>query len=242
MPALVDIHPTIELDHTVERKNESQQHWAIKAAISDKLHSNSACVVAIETEKKTSDLIGDIRCQLSESPSDMPRQFVVEIETAASNKDRLRATIDHLRFGYSVYWVFTVDAHEARRETEDLLDEFVTSAPSLGVASLADGELALGTPIVWDEFSPPDPWLGRHELYVPTYNRWVDCFDHGDFAVDGNRVAIFRQPGSGEVYVCRYLENGQQTLPRRSLWQKEQFHERIREGKIERVSPVRGPP
>jgi len=74
-------------------------------------------------------------------------------------------------------------------------------------------ELSLGTPIVWDEFSPPDPWLGQHELYIPTYNRWVDWFDHGDFAVDGDRVAIFRQPNSGKMYVSRYLENGQQTLP-----------------------------
>ncbi|MFC7194166.1 hypothetical protein ACFQL4_04990 [Halosimplex aquaticum] len=242
MSALVDIHPTIQLDHTVERKNESQQHWAIKAAISDKLHSNPACVGAIETEKKTSDLIGDVRCQLSEPPLDMPQRFVVEIETAASNKDRLRATIDHLRFGYAVYWVFAVDAHEARRETEDLLDEFVTSAPSLGVASLADGEIALGTPIVWGKFSPPDPWLGRHKLYIPTHNRWVDCFDHGDFAVDGNRVAIFRQPDSGELYASQYLENGQQTLPGHFPWEKDQFQKSIREGEIERVSPVRGPP
>jgi len=118
MSSLVDIHPTLQLDHTVERKNESHKHWAIKAAISDKLRSDPACVGTIETEKKTSDLIGDIRCQLSESPPDMPQRFVVEIETAASNKDRLRATIDHLRFGYAVYWVFTVDAYEARRETE----------------------------------------------------------------------------------------------------------------------------
>jgi hypothetical protein len=123
MASSVDVHPTLQLDHAVERKNESQRHWAIKAAISEKLRSNPACVGAIETEKKTSDLIGDIRCQLSESPSEMPEEFVVEIETAASNKDRLRATIDHLKFGYAVYWVFTVDAHAARRETEALLEE-----------------------------------------------------------------------------------------------------------------------
>ena len=127
MSNLVDIHPTVRLDHTVERKNESHQHWAIKAAISNKLNSNSACVGDIETEKKTSDLIGDIRCQLSESPADMPERFAVEIETCASNKDRLRATIDHLRFGYAVYWVFTVDAHEDRRKTENLLDEYMSS-------------------------------------------------------------------------------------------------------------------
>lgn len=242
MSSLVDIHPTLQLDHTVERKNESHKHWAIKAAISDKLHSDPACVGTIETEKKTSDLIGDIRCQLSESPPDMPQRFVVEIETAASNKDRLRATIDHLRFGYAVYWVFTVDAYEARRETEDLLDEFMTSTPSLGVASLADGELAFGTPIVWDEFSPPDPWLGSHELYVPTYDRYVAFFSHGDFTVDGNRVTIYRQPGSGKLYASRYHQNGQQTLPDRFPWKKDEFLKKIREGEIERVSPVRGPP
>jgi hypothetical protein len=242
MSNLVDIHPTVRLDHTVERKNESHQHWAIKAAISNKLNSNSACVGDIETEKKTSDLIGDIRCQLSESPADMPERFAVEIETCASNKDRLRATIDHLRFGYAVYWVFTVDAHEDRRKTENLLDEYMSSTPSFGVTSLSDGELSLGTPIVWDEFSPPDPWLGQHELYIPTYNRWVDWFDHGDFAVDGDRVAIFRQPNSGKMYVSRYLENGQQTLPEHFPWKKDEFLEEVREGQIKRVSPVRGPP
>lgn len=242
MSNLVDIHPTIQLDHTVERKNESQQHWAIKAAISDNLHADPACLGAIETEKKTSDLIGDIRCQLSESPPDMPQRFVVEIETAESNKDRLRSTIGHLRFGYSVYWIFTVDTHEARRETEELFDEYISSTPSLGVASLADGELSLGTPIVWNEFSFPDPWLGQHELYVPTYNRGVKCYDHGDFAVNGDRVAIYRQPGSNDVYTSRYLKDGQQTLPEHSPWQKDQFQASIREGEVERVSPVRGPP
>lgn len=242
MSYLVDIHPTIQLDHTVERKNESQQHWAIKAAISDKLHSDPDCVGAIETEKKTSDLIGDIRCQLSESPPDMPQRFVVEIETAASNKDRLRATIDHLRFGYAVYWVFTVDDHEARRETEDLLDEFMTSAPSLGVASLADNELALGTPIVWDEFSPPNPWMGRHEFYIPTYDRYVSLYDFGDFIVDGDKVAIYRQPQGGEFFFAEYLDNSQQTLPCRVPWNAESFLDRIKTGEIERASPVRGPP
>jgi hypothetical protein len=242
MPNLVDIHPTIRLDHTVERKNESQQHWAIKAAISDKFHSDSACTGAIETEKKTSDLIGDIRCQLSESPPHMPQEFVVEVETAASNKDRLRATIDHLRFGYAVYWVFTVDAHEARRETEERLDEFMTSTPSLGVVSLGDGEFSLGTPIVWDEFSPPDPWLGRHELYVPTYNRHDNCFNHGDFMIDGDRVTIYRQPGSGKLYTSQYLKNGQQTLPTPSPSKTDDFLEGIQKGEIERISPVRGSP
>jgi len=86
--------------------------------------------------------------------------------------------------------------------------------------TLADGELAFGTPIVWDEFSPPDPWLGSHELYVPTYDRYVAFFSHGDFTVDGNRVTIYRQPGSGKLYASRYHQNGQQTLPDRFPWKK----------------------
>ncbi|MFC7018545.1 MULTISPECIES: hypothetical protein [Haloarcula] len=236
------VHPAITLDSSVQQQNESEQHWAVKAAICDRLRSDPDYIGTIETEKKTSDLIGDIRCQLSESPSHMPQRFVIEVETAASNKDRLRATIGHLRFGYSVCWIFTVDAHEERRETENILEEFTTSEPSLGVASLADGELSLGTPVRWDEFSPPTPWLGRHELYIPTYNRYVNCFNHGDFKIEGNRVTIYRKPGRGQMYVSWHLENGQQTLPKRAGWDIDEFLKDVQQGKIERVSPVRGPP
>jgi hypothetical protein len=242
MSELVDIHPTIRLDETVERTNESEQHWAIKSAICEKFRSDPACVGAIETEKKTSDLIGDVRAHLAESPPDIPEKFVVEIETPASNKDRLRATREHLKFGYAVYWVFCVNAHSNRRKTETLLAKYTDSRPSLGVVSLGDGELSLGTPVTWEEFSFPSPLLGRHELYVPTYDRGVEYFDHGDFLVDGDRVAIHRRPGSRLLYVAKYLEDGQQTLPRRSPWDTSEFFERIQEGEIERASPVRGTP
>jgi hypothetical protein len=84
--------------------------------------------------------------------------------------------------------------------------------------------------------------MGWHELYVPTYNRSVTCVNHGDFIVDGNRVTIYRQPGSGKLYVSQYLEDGQQTLPNQFPWKPGEFCEGVQEGKIERVSPVRGPP
>ena len=75
----------------------------------------------------------------------------MEVETPALDKDRRRATIDHLRHGYAVFWVFTVDAVEDRRETEQLLVENLSSWPSLGVASLVNGELSLGSPITWSK-------------------------------------------------------------------------------------------
>lgn len=242
MPDLSQIHPTIRLDHTVERQNESQHHWAIKAAIIDKLRSNPAYEGTIETEKKTGDRIADIRCQLTKSPPEIPRQFVIEIETDSSAKDRLAATADHLKFDHAVFWVFTLGALDERRKTEEILSDYMSTSPALGVASLADGELELGSPIVWDEFSLPSPILGRHELYIPTYDRSVGCYNHGDFEIDGERVAMFRRPGEGVVYISRYRENGQQTLPQLAPWRGKDLTRGIREGDIKRVSPVRGPP
>lgn len=238
----LDIHPTIQLDDEVEQKNESSRHWAIKAAIVERLRSDSSIEGIVDTERKTSDLIGDVLCELSESPPGIPNRFVVEIETPSSNKDRVRATCDHLRFGYSVYWIFTKDAASARQSTEDELSEYMTTPPSFGIASLEDGRISMGSPIVWDEFSLPTPWLGRHELYIPTYDRYVSCFNHGDFEVENERVTVYRRPSSGVLFVSRYLEDGQRTLPQRASWETKEFLTGIRTGEIERVSPVEGPP
>lgn len=242
MSDLLDIHPTLQLDHSVEQKNESRYHWAVKAAIVYRLRSNEAIVGTIETERKTGELIGDVRCHLTESPSNMPKRFVVEVETSDSEKDRRQATNDHLRHGYAVYWVFTVDAVEERRETEELLSEHLSSRPSLGVASLVDGELSLGSPIMWSEFEYQPPWLGDTELRIPTYDRYEDMYCHGDFDVDGQRVSIYRQPGSHELFLSQYVGDGQQTLPQRTSMSMDKLRQRIREGDVERQAPIRGPP
>lgn len=242
MSVLADIHPTLRLDHTVERKSESSHHWAIKAAIVDLLRSDSEMVGTIETERKTGELIGDIRCHLSNAPSEVPLRFVIEIETPASDKDRRQATIDHLRHGYAVYWVFDIDAVKDRRETEKLLSEHMTSRPSLGVASLTDGELDLGYPITWHEFTYEPPWLGQTELRIPTYDRHEQWYCHGDFRLNDRRVSIFRQPGSRELFVSHYVEEGQQTLPKRVSLSKEELQQRIQDGDVRRQGPVRGPP
>lgn len=242
MPSTLQVHPSLEIDTSVPRKNESLRHWAAKAAIVEQLRSNPSCTGEIETEKKTSDLIGDIRCELTESPPDIPQQFVVEVETPQSSKDRLRATTHHLRFGYDVYWVFTLEANAARRNTESTLEEHMSRRPSLGVISLEEGELSLGLPITWDDFSFPEPFLGRHEIYIPTYDRYEEFFDHGDFLIDGERAAIYRRPGSGKIYVSWSVDDQQQTLPQEPTWDIDTLLHRIRTGDVQRVSPVRGPP
>ena len=208
----------------------------------DRLRSDTTISGTIETERKTGERIGDIRCQLTESPSDMPRQFVVEIETPESDKNRRLATIDHLRHGYAVYWVFTLDAATARRTTEQMLEEFVSPQPSLGVASLADGELSLGSPLTWTEFAYQPPLLGATEVYIPTYDRYEEWYCHGDFEVDSQRVSVLRKPGSQELFISHYTNEGQQTLPQRSSLSMVELRQRIQKGDVIRRSPVRGPP
>jgi len=244
MIELVNIHPSIRLDHTVQRKNESHHHWAAKAAITDTLRSDPTLVGEIETEKKTGERIADIRCILSESPPDMPRKFVVEIETPASNKDRHQATIDHLRYGFAVFWVFTGNATDERRATEELLDKYLSARPYLGVAALSDGELSIGASITWEEMAYEAPWLGRMELRIPTYDRRKKWYNHGDFRIDGRRVSVLRQrqPGYEQIYFSEYTGEGQQTLPQPSALSKDELQQRIQEGRAKRTSPVRGPP
>lgn len=242
MTALVDIHPTLRLDHTVPRKNESHHHWAAKSVVVDVLRSDPALVGAIETEKKTGERIGDIRCCLSEAPPFMPRRFAIEIETSASDKDRHEATTDHIRHGYAVYWVFTSDAVDDRRTTERLLESYLSTPPSLGVVSLGDGELSLGSPITWEEFAYESPWLGHTELRIPTYDRRKEWYAHGDFRMGDKRVSILRQPGREELFASEYVGDDQQTLPKSFELSKAELQQRIQDGRAKRESPVRGPP
>lgn len=239
---VIDIHPSLPLDPNVERQNESHHHWAIKSVIVNRLRSNPSYSGTIETEKKTSDMIADIRCQLTNSPPGVPHRFVIEIETAASNKDRVQSTIKHLRFGYSIYWVFEPEAMDARLETEGRLREYMSLPPSLGVVSLPDGELTLGAPITWEEFQFPSPMMGSHEFYVPTYQRSSSCFNHGDFSADDGRITVYRRPGDNEYYISRYLEGGQQTLPQLAHPDERDIPKQIERGVIKRVGPVQGPP
>lgn len=242
MPQPDDIHPTVDIDETVDRTNESAVHWAIKAAIIHRFRTHSAYRGAIEAEKKTSDLIADIRCEFDEAPPNAPQKCVVEVQTSASDKDVIRTVENHLRHGYAVYWVYDVDALTDRGKAEERLTEQMTSTPSFGVAALADGELTLGAPITWDEFEFRTPWLGQHELYVPTYNRSEDWYSHGEFAVDDERVIVYRVAGESELFISRTYQDGQQTIPRRAPWTRREFYKGVESGTIRRVSPVQGPP
>lgn len=237
-----NIHSTIDLDQSVDRTNESVKHWAIKSAIVERFRTHPDCHGIVETEKKTSDLIADVRCKFDETPSDIPENCVVEVQTAASDKDLRRATENHLRHGYAVYWVYDLNALDQRETAEETLAEQMTSTPDFGVASLADGELTLGAPITWEEFDARVPWLAQHEFYVPTYDRASKWYNHGEFLVDGEQVTIYRVAGSSDYFVGQTYENGQQTLPRRSPWTRQELYRGIKEGNIRRISPVRGPP
>lgn len=237
-----NVHPTITLDPSVDRSNESETHWAIKSAIVDRFRTHPECRGTVETEKKTSDLIADVRCEFDETPADVPENCVVEVQTAASDKDLRRATENHLRHGYAVYWVFDVNALDQREKAEETLTEQMTTIPDFGVASLAEGEITLGAPITWEEFESRAPWLGQNELSVPTYDRASKWYDHGEFLVDSERVTIYRVAGSPDYFVGQTYKNGQQTLPRRSPWTRQELYRGIEDGEICRVSPVRGPP
>jgi len=237
-----NIHSTIDLDQSVGRTNESVKHWAIKSAIVERFRTHPECHGTVETEKKTSDLIADVRCKFDESPPEIPENCVVEVQTAASDKDFRQATESHLRYGYAVYWVFDVNALNQRKTAEETLAEQMTSTPDLGVASLADGELTLGAPIIWEEFEFRVPLLGQREFYIPTYDRASKWYDHGEFLVNGERITIYRVANSSDYYIGQTYANGQQTLPRRSTWTRQELDRGIKEGDIRRISPVRGTP
>lgn len=236
------IHPTLSLDSTVSRANESELHWSIKAAIVHRFQSDPTIRGQVEAEKKTSELVADIRCRFGRSPSTVPKRCVVEIQTDASEKNVLRATTSHLRHGYAVYWVYDVEALDERTEAEEALADQLSSTPSLGLASLEDGELTLGHPITWEEFEFRPPLMGSTELYVPTYDRSEPCYDHGHFSIHGERVAIYQVAGEPGYFVSRGYDDGQQTLPERAPWTGRELYRAIEDGDARRVSPVRGPP
>lgn len=240
----VHIHPSIELDPTVERKGESETHWAIKAAIIHKFRSNPLCQGEVLDEKKTEELIGDVRCRFDRAPPEMPRNCVVEVQTEASDKDILRATALHLRFGYAVFWVFDIEAVDDQRDAEDALADYMSTRPSFGIASLEDGELSLGSPVTWESFDYAPQLHRRNELYIPTYYRQKKWFDHGEFDVDGRKVTVYEVEVDGEStpYISTSSEEGQLTLPEPSPWKREVLFRKIRRGGIPRTVPVRGPP
>lgn len=237
--------PTIklDLDQTVERqKDESVTHWAMKAAIVAWLKAHPHFEGVIKTEKKVEDLIGDVRCEFSQTPGGVPQRCVFEAQTRYSEKDIVGATRRYHRFGYAVFWVFDVHANEQRRDAEEALAAHMSEPPSLGLASLSDGELQLGRSVTRDTFEDDAiPKLSINELYVPTYNRPRQSFDHGDFAVGGERITVLSVEDT--VCVSRQINaEGQRTLPQPAPWTEDELHQGIGEGAIERVAPVRGPP
>lgn len=242
MDELVSIDRSIRLDQHVERKGESHLHWAIKAAIIDLIRSDPDFQGKIEDEKKTGELIADIRCVLSESPSDVPNRLVVEVQTNNSDKEVVDATRRHLRFGYAVYWVYDVDAAQKRRAAEAELSEYMSTRPSLGVASLPDGELSLGEPVTWNEFDMESPKMARNEFYVPTYDRKAPCFDHGTFQKEGHQFTIYSFLDEESLYVSWHGADDQRSLPKVPEWSWPELNRYFQEGKIKRISPVGGPP
>lgn len=236
-------HPSrsqLELDESVPHQTkESWRHWANKAATVNWLRSHGA----IEPEKKVEDKIGDILCKCSQRPDGMPRRFVVEIPTELADKDVLKTTDRYHRFGFAVYWVFDVRAHQQRHDAETTLGEYMSSPASLGLIFVGDGELQLGQPITRERFDyTPDGRLARTEFYIPTYDRSEHHYDHGDFEVDGDRMTVYSIAGREEYYFSPVLDGGQRNLPQRALVSSAELYHGIQEGAIERVTPVRGAP
>lgn len=236
------VHPTIDLDLEVAQTNESKLHWSIKAAIIQRFHSNPGLDGLIQSEKKTGELIADVRCQFEQTTDTVPKQCVVEVQTSGANKDIVQATAKHLKYGYAVFWVYDIDAIDAREEAEELLENRMSSTPQLGVASLGEGELTLGAPITWDEFELGAPMFGVSEMYVPTYYRHRPCYDYGDFLLDGAEVTIYRVEDEPGYFVSKKYDNGQHTLPMRSNRIGKRLYRGLEDNSIKRISPVRGPP
>lgn len=236
------VHPTIDLDLEVAQTNESKLHWSIKSAIIHRFRSNPNLNGLVEHEKKTGDLIADVRCQFDRTTQNVPKQCVVEVQTSGSNKDVVRTTAKHLKYGFAVYWVYDINAIDARERAEAQLENQMSSTPQLGVASLKEGELTLGAPITWDEFELEAPILGVSEMYVPTYHRHRPCYDYGDFLLDGDRVTIYRVKNEPGYFVSEKYDDGQHTLPMRSKRVGNRLYRGIEDESIKRISPVRGPP
>lgn len=232
----------LPLDQTVQRQaSESLTHWGMKAAIVRWLKEHPHCEGTIKTEKKVEDLIADVRCKLSKAPTGIPQRVVIEVQTSNSKKNILQRTSRYHQFGFSVFWVFHVNAIENRRDAEKSLRKHMSEPPSLGLISLEEGELQLGCPVTPQNFESPSPKLAYNELYVPTYHRKKLAFDHGDFKTNGKRLAFVSI--ENQMYIMSQIrKNGQRTLPQPAPWNQEEFSRAIRLEEIKRVGPVRGPP
>ena len=230
------------LDRSVERQDgESLVHWAMKAATVSWLESDPRFEGTIRTEKKVEDKIADVRCEFSEKPDHVPRYCVFEMQTTNSNKNYTQTTRRYHRFGYSVFWLFSRDAARERREAEEALSQDMSEPPSLGLIALEDGELQIGRAVTPDVFEDSSPKLLWNELYIPTYDRPRQIFDHGDFAdSDGERFSLVSI--DGQLFVSHEInDKGQRTLPQQPTWHYEELSQAIVDECIERTSPVRGP-
>ena len=236
--------PPIEfpLDHSVpQRDDESDTHWAMKAAVVYWLDANPCFEGTVETEKKVEDLVADVRCNFTQTPARIPRRVVFEVQTSRSEQNVLHRTRRHHRFGYSVFWIFHASAAEERRDAEKDLQEHMTEQVSLGLISLEEKELQLGCPVTPDNYDDPSPKLASNELYVPTHDRKKPAFDHGDFVQGEEQFALISV--EDQVYVATQVDNdGQRSLPQPAPWDQREFSRAILTEQIKRIGPVRGPP
>lgn len=233
----------LEFDESVtHQQKESWRHWAGKATIVRWLKSNPDINGIFKTEKKVEDKIPDIRCELSQRPNGMPQRFVVEVQTEHSQKDILKSTHRYHRFGYAVYWVFVVQAHQQRRDAEAELSTHMTQPVSLGRISLPDGHLHLGRPITHSNLDYNPEQLPDNEFYVPTYHRNEQHYDHGDFEVNGTQMTIYSACGCDEYYYSIIDDEGQRTLPQQGVLSNSELYQGLNNDTIRRVAAVRGPP
>lgn len=234
----------LPLDKSIEQQEgESWTHWASKAATVKWFDEHPQFEEeSVKTEKKVEDLIADIRAEFFATPSGIPERFVVELQTRYSDKNIVQATRRYHRFGYAVFWLFDKEAARKRRDAERALTEHMTETPSLGLISVEDGEFQLGYPITSEMLTAPSTNLTFNELYVPTYERTEQAYDHGDFIhSSGDQVSILSV--DDEFCISRQVSSeGQRTLPIASSWTHQEITNAISEGELQRCGPVRGPP
>lgn len=233
----------LPLDETIDQQaGESFGHWAGKAAVVEYLNRHPAVAGTVEVERKVEDLIADIRCNLTSTPPDVPEWCVIEVQTNRSTKNVLQATRRYHRFGYAVFWIFHHDAAQQRRTAEATLEEQLADPPALGRLSLSGGELDLGKPLRPGDLATQRPVLTCNEMYIPTYHRPRQAYDHGDFTIgDEGRLALLTIDDS--LYVSHEIEDtGQRTLPYPHTEDPLDIATAFRTNTITRTSPVRGPP
>lgn len=230
----------LALCNAIKAGNESVEHWAAKAIVVAKLATDSDFNGTIETERMTGGLRGDVVCTGNTTQA-YPQKFVVEIEHSRDNY-RVQKTRRHARHGYAVFWVFTERTVNQRAETEAELAKITARKPSLGAVSVEGQQAELGEPLGWNDIAYPCPSISFNELNIPTYDRSKQCYDHGDFVVDGQLVSVIGLAGDAVPLICEYVGNGQQTLPQPASWTMQDLREGIDSGDIFRAAPIRGPP